>query len=87
MMAVSESQGASQSYERLLPWSGDKDAAFVLADKQALLTTYDEATRLLPHTRIPFDPVEAQASGLGLPPRRDATAPPGWPGRAWGPHA
>jgi uncharacterized protein (TIGR00290 family) len=57
-----------QRYERLLSWSGGKDAAFVLSgDDEALFTTFDEVTRLLPHTRVPIEAVEAQASSLGLP--------------------
>jgi uncharacterized protein (TIGR00290 family) len=56
-----------QRYARLLSWSGGKDAAYALSDEQALFSTYDEATRWLPHTRVPIEAVEAQARALGLP--------------------
>lgn len=56
-----------QRFARLLSWSGGKDAAYALSDQQALFSTYDEATRWLPHTRVPIEAVEAQARALGLP--------------------
>ncbi len=55
-------------YCRILSWSGGKDAAFVLDEHHdALLTTYDESTRHLPHTQVPLDVALAQADSLGLP--------------------
>jgi uncharacterized protein (TIGR00290 family) len=71
---------------RILSWSGGKDAAYVLAgapEVTTLLITYDGGTSCLPHTAVPVELARAQARAAGRE-LVEVAVPDPWDGERYG---